>query len=188
MSPNNGNSNYASPFADFFEQVKTNTYPHADVNFDPPEPPKYLKCGIPEDALRFHTETYGRLQLAPHVQPWEHRVRVRVSLDDMPLETPLETKLVQQIVGTRLKDKILQLSSNQFGSRIENKRHLVTMLDRIVLGAKQLAKEIESSSSSSQQQEAIMLDDFTSTSSTNDVVAAVAEEDVPEDVPPSEKL
>ncbi len=82
----------------------------------------------------------------------------------------------------------MQLSSNQFGSRIENKRHLVTMLDRIVLGAKQLAKEIESSSSSSQQQEAIMLDDFTSTSSTNDVVAAVAEEDVPEDVPPSEKL
>lgn len=188
MSPNNGNSDYVSPFAEFFEQVKNNTYPHADVDFDPPEPPKYLKCGIPEDALRFYTESYGRLQLAPHVQPWEHRVRVRVSLDDMPLQTPLETKLVKEIVGTRLKDKILQLSSNQFGSRIENKRHLVTMLDRIVLGAKQLAKEIESSSATSQQQEAVLQDDFTSTSSTNDVVEGVSDADLPEDTPASEKL
>lgn len=144
MSSSKGNSDseYISPFKEFFEQVKNNSFPFADVDFDPPER-KYLKCGIPEDKLRFQTITYGRLQLAPHVQPWEHRVSVRVSLVDMPLETPLETALVQQIVGSRLKDKILQLSSNQFGSRIENKRHLVTMLDRIVLGAKQLAKEIE---------------------------------------------
>ncbi len=39
--------------------------------------------------------------------------------------------------------------SDQFASRIENKRHLCSMLDRIVIGAQRLAKEIEDGSSSS---------------------------------------
>ncbi len=37
----------------------------------------------------------------------------------------------------------LKLTCNLFASRIENKRHLCSMLDRIVLGAKRLAAEIE---------------------------------------------
>ena len=142
LSSKKAENEYVSPFKDFFEQVKTNTYPYADLNFDKPER-TYLKCGIPEDTLRFLTVCYGRLQLAPHVQPWEHRVTVRVSMDDIPFETPLEIQFFKEIVGSRLRDKTLQLSSNQFGSRIENKRHLESMLDRIVLGAKRLAKETE---------------------------------------------
>lgn len=110
----------------------------------PDKETKYLKCGIAEDSLRFRTSHYGRLQLAPHVQPWEHRVTVRVGLKDMPIDSALERQLLTDIVGVgRMNGETLQLSSNQFGSRIENKRHLVSMLDRIVLGAKRLAKEIE---------------------------------------------
>ena len=132
--------NYVSPLKEFFERVEKNDdFGAPDL---PDEVPKYLKCGVREDALRFRTMHYGRLQLPPHVQPWEHRVTVRVSLDEIPLENDLERKLVSEIVGSRIKGDILQLSSNQFGSRIENKRHLVSMLDRIVLGAKRLAKEI----------------------------------------------
>jgi hypothetical protein len=74
-------------------------------------------------------------RLAPHVQPWEHRVTMRVNLEDMNLlTTPLEHQILHELVGPRMKGNVLQLSSNQFGSRIENKRHLVSMLDRIVSG------------------------------------------------------
>jgi hypothetical protein len=43
----------------------------------------------------------------------------------------------------------LRLTSDQFGSRIENKRHLVSMLDRIVLSSQRLAKEIQDGNNSS---------------------------------------
>ena len=51
----------------------------------------------------------------------------------------------ESIVGTRFVSgrKELRLSSNQFTSRIENKRHLCEMLDRIILGAKRLANDTQ---------------------------------------------
>mmetsp|Transcript_24781 Transcript_24781/g.37666 ORF Transcript_24781/g.37666 Transcript_24781/m.37666 type:complete len:192 (-) Transcript_24781:95-670(-) len=134
------NENYVSPFKDFFEKIENNDdfgIPHAVE-----KETKYLKCGIREDALRFETVNYGRLVLPPHIQPWEHRVKVRVDFRDIPLETELERKIFEKIVGSRLKNDTLQISSNLFGSRIENYRHLVTMLDRITLGAKRLADEM----------------------------------------------
>lgn len=127
---------------DFFQKAITNTLPYVDL-YQFPEP-TYLKCGIAEHKIRFQTVAYGRLQLAPHVQPWEHRVTMRVNLEDMKLlTTPLEHQILHELVGPRMKGNVLQLSSNQFGSRIENKRHLVSMLDRIVLGAKALAHDIQ---------------------------------------------
>lgn len=106
------------------------------------EPPRYLKCGVCEDALRFKTTHYGRMLLPPHVQPGEHRVQLKVFTSDLTLdETELE--VMKQIVGNRVNEERneLRLTSNQFGSRIENKRHLVSMLDRIVICSKQLAQE-----------------------------------------------
>jgi hypothetical protein len=138
-----GGDSYVSPFKGFFDMAeKGDNFGALELTREQ----KLLKCGIAEDALRFRTEHYGRLQQAPYVQPWEHRVTVRIALRDMPIESELERQLVADIVGSRLRDDTLQLSSNQFGSRIENKRHLVSMLDRIVLGAKRLAKEIQQSS------------------------------------------
>jgi len=108
-------------------------------------PSSVLKCGVLEDDLEFSTICYGRLQLAPHVQPLEHRVILKVSLDVLPVKTLLEKVILREIVGNRMNEQknVLKIQSNIFGSRIENKRHLVSMLDRIILGTKRLAKEME---------------------------------------------
>lgn len=119
---------------------------------DSPTPEeRYLKCGVKESSLRFKTRHFGRSQLSPHIQPGEHSVTMKVNWTEVPL-TPLERDIVVQIVGNRVNEERneLRLTSNQFGSRIENKRHLVSMLDRIILSAKRLANELEQES---QQQE-----------------------------------
>ena len=79
----------------------------------------------------------------PHVQPGEYRVTLIIAMEDIPLQNELERTVFRQIVGRRYlphKDE-LRLTSEQFASRIENKRHLVSMLDRIVINTKILAEE-----------------------------------------------
>lgn len=153
-SPTASGNNYESPFQEFFtmiEQGKTslgtteNTHKPID---------KILKCGVKESAMRFKTMHYGRAQLAPHIEPGEHRVTLKVSMNEIPL-TQAERDIVQQIVGDRVNEERneLRLTSNQFGSRIENKRHLVSMLDRIVLTAKRLATELDDKDNDSSQTE-----------------------------------
>ena len=102
-----------------------------------------LKCGIPESELRFRTVSYGRYQLPPYVAPGEHRVTVQVALSAIPFKNEQEVEIFLEMVGPRFKkDKgYLQLSSEKFASRIENKRHLVDMIERIVSNAKSLAEE-----------------------------------------------
>lgn len=142
-----GSSDYVSPFRDFFDMMEENRTSLGTTPENPPPKPqeRYLKCGIREDALRYRTMFYGRQQLPPHVQPGEHRVTLKVQLDDIPIESESEREILFQIVGNRVREdkNELRLSSDQFGSRIENKRHLESMLDRIVLSAKRLAREID---------------------------------------------
>ena len=68
---------------------------------------------------------------------------LQVAIRHIPL-TDVERIVLKEIVGTRLNDEtgVLQLSSSQFGSRIENKRHVVSMLERAVESAKNLASRI----------------------------------------------
>jgi Mitochondrial ribosomal subunit protein len=141
-SRNNDAQPYVSPLGEFFHQVETNTTRICQISCEPP-PIRYLECGIAENKIEYITGVYGRLQLAPHVQKWEHRVKLRVHWNDMNLNSQIEKDIVREIVGPRLRNQVLQLASNQFGSRIENKRHLDSMLNRIVLGAKRLALKIE---------------------------------------------
>jgi Mitochondrial ribosomal subunit protein len=103
-----------------------------------------LKCGILENNLRFTTTSFGRTLVAPHVHPTEHRVILKINTRNIPLD-PTGVLILREIVGNRYNDERqeLRLSSNQFGSRIENKRHLVSMLDRIVLSCQRLAAELE---------------------------------------------
>lgn len=137
-------TNYESPFDDFFKMIREGRSSLGTCDKTPIPDEVYLKCGVKESALRFRTMHYGRMQLAPHVQPGEHRVTLKLHTRDLPLND-MELGIVQQIVGNRLdlERGELRLASDQFGSRIENKRHLVTMLDRIVLGAKRLAKDLQ---------------------------------------------
>ena len=146
-----GASGYESPFQEFFDMMEEGRSSLGTTDDTPKPEERFLKCGVKENDLRFRTMHYGRTQLAPHIQPGEHRVTLKVHMDDIPL-TQVERDIVKQIVGNRVNEERgeLRLASDQFGSRIENKRHLVSMLDRIVLSAKRLAKEIELE----QQQEA----------------------------------
>lgn len=138
-----GNGQYTSPFQDVFETIKDGKTFLGTSEFAMPEI-KYLKCGCPEHALKYKTTTYGRLLEAPFVQPNEHQVTLQVEVGYIPL-TDLERVVFKEIVGSRLHDEsgVLKLSSSQFGSRIENKRHVVSMLERIVESTKDLASKIE---------------------------------------------
>lgn len=133
-------SNYSSPYADMFERMKTNQFPSFQDSLL--EVPK-LKCGISESVLTFRTTSYDRLMAPPYVHTNEYKVTLQVNLDNLPFETDVEKKIFRQIVGARFKEdhNKLKLVSNQFASRIENKRHLCWMLDRIVLNSKRLAAE-----------------------------------------------
>ena len=55
--------------------------------------------------------------------------------------------MFRRIVGKRYdaKKKELKLVSDQFASRIENKKHVVSILNRIILESKRLAEEAETS-------------------------------------------
>lgn len=138
----NSSSPYASPFQDIFDAIKEGKTFLGTTEFQYPNV-KLLKCGVAEHLLRFKTTTYGRLLEEPFVRPNEHRVILQVAIRHIPL-TDVQHAVLKEIVGNRLNDDtgVLQLSSSQFGSRIENKRHVVSMLERAVESAKNLALRI----------------------------------------------
>ena len=131
-----GSGNYVSPYQEIFDTIKEGKTFLGSSEFSSPEI-KMLKCGCPEHLLRFKTTTYGRLLEEPFVKPMEHRVTLQVETQHIPL-SDLEVVVLKEIVGNRLDQEtgLLQLSSSQFGSRIENKRHVVSMLERVVDSAK----------------------------------------------------
>ena len=116
------------------------------TEFQPkPVTTKKLECGIDEAVLHFKTKCYGRLLNAPFVHPNEHKIVMTVPIQDLKLNA-LERDILKEIVGTgRWQEDRgqLRLQSVSFGSRIENKRHLVSMLDRLVLSCQRLAAEVQ---------------------------------------------
>jgi hypothetical protein len=138
-------SNYVSPYNDLFETMKSNK-PSTDIvpDIETREIPT-LKCGISESVLKFRTTCYDRLMLPPYVNTNEYKVVLQVKLQHLPLDTDLEKEFFHQVVGTRFDHELgeLKLTCNQFASRIENKRHLCWMLDRLIIGTKRAAKEIK---------------------------------------------
>lgn len=134
---------YVSPFASFFQNIenkRTTLGTPDDAQWESNPSKKYLKCGISEDVLSFKTVSYGRSYTTPHVQPGEHQITLQVNLKHLPLNED-EQRIFQRIVGRRrIHDEKVRLISNFFASRIENKRHVVSMLDRLVLASQLLAK------------------------------------------------
>lgn len=148
---------YVSPYHDFFQSMQNtdrtkekqdesnnnnNNWPKETTESTTPT----LKCGISESVLKFKTTCYDRLRLPPFVQTNEYKVTLKVKVKHLPFETEQEMQIFKQVVGNRFNEELgeLKLTSNQFASRIENKRHLCWMLDRIVLGCKGLANSDES--------------------------------------------
>lgn len=146
-------SEYVSPYQDFFARIDQGRTFLGTTKFEKQET-KYLPCGIPEDALRFKTTTYGRLLEEPFVHSNEHRVTVQIGTKYLSLNE-VEMAILKEIVGDRLNEQkgVLQMSSKQFGSRIENKRHVVSMLDRVVSSAKELAQQLPGAFSSNDKAE-----------------------------------
>lgn len=138
---------YVSPFASFFKNIENKrtslgTPNDADTRALLESSRKHLKCGILEDDLIFKAVSYGRSEVSPHVFPGEHQITLYVKLRDLPLNKE-ELEIFRRIVGKRrfLEDRQqFRLISNYFASRIENKRHVVSMLDRLVLASQLLAK------------------------------------------------
>ena len=147
VASSSSTGDYVSPFSEFFalmEKGQTTLNTNISNAIPKPEIP-LLKCGISENVLKFRTTCYPRLILPPYTQNSEYKVTLKVSLRDIPLETELEQKIFFQIVGSRYiaDKKELRLTSEKFASRIENKRYLCSVLDRIVLSSKALAQQIE---------------------------------------------
>jgi len=136
-------STYISPYKDLFDLIDANRTTLDSASMPPPPAPKKLKCGITEDHLKFKTTSWGRLAQPPYVMAEEFRITLEVKLSSLPFESEQEWEIFNKVVGPRVnKEKgVLQLVSNQFASRIENKRHTVSMLDRIVQSVKTLCKE-----------------------------------------------
>lgn len=136
---------YVSPFQDFFDMINDNKISSGkDADDYSVLAVKVLRCGVKESDLRFKTVAYGRSYLAPYVLPHEHKVTLKVNVRDISFGSETEKKIFFQIVGKRYLPKTdeLTLISTQFASRIENKRHTVSMLERIMESAKILSNEV----------------------------------------------
>lgn len=143
---------YVSPYQELFDAMHANLSTatnglteEEELELERNQPPvKRMQCGIPEHVLRFSTASYSRTLAPPHVMPNEHRVVAKIHTKYLPL-TDVEMEILQEIVGKRLnlQRNEFRLTSNQFGSRIENKRHLVSMMDRIILSCQRLGRELQ---------------------------------------------
>ena len=143
-------TSYVSPYSDFFANIEAGrsslgTTEEMEQKLSNLSVQK-LDCGICESDLRFRTTSYGRFALPPYVAPGEHRVTVTLNLDAIPWHDQrgeAEKEILLQIVGSRYNPakNQLKLSSEKFGSRIENKRYLVGMIEKIVSNSRELAKE-----------------------------------------------
>lgn len=137
---------YVSTNQEFFEMIHNNKISSGKDADDYSElPVTMLRCGIKESDLKFRTVAYGRMDSRPYILPQEHKVIMIVNVSDIPFETDLQKEIFFQIVGPRYiaeRDE-LRMQSKQFASRIENKRHVVSMLERIMESAKKLAETSE---------------------------------------------
>jgi len=103
----------------------------------------HLLHGIASFHLRL--EIAKKFFCNPILPAGEHKIIMKVRSRWIPFESEREWKVFRQIVRKRYdpKKKELKLVSDQFASRIENKKHLISMLNRIILESKRLAKEAE---------------------------------------------
>eukprot|EP00593_Proboscia_inermis_P010923 CAMPEP_0171325186 /NCGR_PEP_ID=MMETSP0816-20121228/116647_1 /TAXON_ID=420281 /ORGANISM="Proboscia inermis, Strain CCAP1064/1" /LENGTH=160 /DNA_ID=CAMNT_0011824291 /DNA_START=147 /DNA_END=629 /DNA_ORIENTATION=+ len=143
---NSSDDKYVSPYADFFDNIKKGktTSGLTDDN-DVFKNGIVLDCGVRECDIRFKTTSYGKLIVAPYVNTEEHKVTLRLKIDLIPFTNNTERSTFRQLVEGKIdtqRDEV-NLVSTQFASRIENKRHVVHMLDRLVFSARDLAKDIE---------------------------------------------
>lgn len=141
----NANPPYKSPLAPFFDNISKGLTTSGLKDDDPLMPePKYLKCGIRRDALRFKANHFPLLDLPPFIHTDEHKVTLLLELQYVPFNSDLERELLIEMVGKgRYNDKhqLIKMGSTKFASRIENIRYLVALVERLMVCVQGLAQE-----------------------------------------------
>eukprot|EP00522_Entomoneis_paludosa_P004965 CAMPEP_0172470506 /NCGR_PEP_ID=MMETSP1065-20121228/66507_1 /TAXON_ID=265537 /ORGANISM="Amphiprora paludosa, Strain CCMP125" /LENGTH=256 /DNA_ID=CAMNT_0013228455 /DNA_START=255 /DNA_END=1025 /DNA_ORIENTATION=- len=132
-----------------FDDVFDPTAPDPVWGTEPPavlfDGTKVMECGILEDDLKYRTSHFEKGDVEPFIHLNEHRVAVHVAFDLLPLDE-MGREILRQVVGERrydLRKKELILQCNYFASRIENKRYLVKMLDKLILSCQRITKDLD---------------------------------------------
>jgi hypothetical protein len=101
---------------------------------------------VPGDKLRFQfraTFGHGSSILYPHLKfhPADYKVGLVVKVADCGFSSDLERNIFIEMVGKRYNTgkKEVRLTTDRFSNRIENKKYLTLLLERLIAESKKLA-------------------------------------------------
>ena len=101
---------------------------------------------VPADKLRFQfraTFGHGSSILYPHLKfhPADYKVGLVVKIADCGFESVLEKDIFLEMVGKRYNTgkKEVRLTTDRFSNRLENKKYLTLLLERLIAESKKLA-------------------------------------------------
>ena len=101
---------------------------------------------VPSDKLQFQfraTFGHGTSILYPHLKfhPADFKVGLVVKVDDCGFKSDMERDIFIEMVGTRYNTgkKEVRLTTDRFSNRVENKRYLTLLLERLIAESKKLA-------------------------------------------------
>ena len=119
-----------------------------------PQPPKEMVTEelksinrtVASDKLHFQfraTFGHGSSILYPHLKfhPADFKVGLVVKVEDCGFQSDLEKDIFIEMVGKRYNTgkKAVRLTSNRFSNRVENKKYLTLLLERLIAESKKLA-------------------------------------------------
>lgn len=100
---------------------------------------------IPDSKLRFQTKStfsVGSSIFYPHLKfnPADFKVALVVALSDLGL-SKVEQDVLVEMVGPRFNQgkRLVRLTANRFANRIENKKYLIFLLEKLLLEARRIA-------------------------------------------------
>ncbi len=101
---------------------------------------------VPSDKLQFQfraTFGHGTSILYPHLKfhPADFKVGLVVKVDDCGFKSDMERDIFIEMVGKRYNTgkKEVRLTTDRFSNRVENKRYLTLLLERLIAESKKLA-------------------------------------------------
>ena len=101
---------------------------------------------IPDSALKFQfkaTFTHGSAIFYPHLKhhPADYKIGLVVKIADMGFKSDLERQIFIQMVGPRYNGgrQEVRFTCDKFANRLENKKYVTYLLEKLVAEAKHLA-------------------------------------------------
>ena len=101
---------------------------------------------VPSEKLRFQFRTtfgHGSSILYPHLKfhPADFKVGLVVKIEDCGFTSELEKEVFIEMVGPRYNTgkKEVRLTSDRFSNRVENKKYLTNLLEKLIAESKLLA-------------------------------------------------